>query len=98
MLIDKTNGKLEEIKLFAEQIGKAEKLQRELDYLSNYAGNAQCELYPDWAYMSLRFILCYTSQGSNKVLRMNGGLTYHGDPDQSLSVCLSSPDGWEIHT
>lgn len=48
----------------------------------------------DFAPYSFLFSQVY-SDGS---LRMNGGLIYHGVPDQSCSVLLNTHHGWSTHT
>ncbi len=106
MIVDKTNGYLDEVKEFSKKIKKEEQLQRELDYLDNYAEHSttRCQLHRDFAPYSLSFVMEILKDGEYKYW-FNGGLIFHGSHDNggdggfpTLSVCLSPCDGWSIHT
>ena len=49
----------------------------------------------DFAPHSLSFSLRY----ADGRIDINGGLLFHGDPDQSMAVCIDGPFvGWRTHT
>lgn len=105
MLEDKTDGKLESIKAFAARCGKLKQLQEQLDYLANYGQQeTRCNLMPDFAPQSLRFVMQMKVDGEWRYW-FNGGLIFHGSHDHygsgefpTLSVCVSPTDGWAVHT
>lgn len=106
MIIDKTNGKLDEAKAFADRTGQREKLDAELEYLGHYAERAgretRCTLYPDFVPYSFGFLL-EEKKGEEWVRIFNGGLIYHGPLEdgskpETFSVQLSPTDGWSVHT
>jgi hypothetical protein len=94
MIIDKTNGKLADVKAFAATVGKLENLEGKLKYLGNYACNSgrvtRCHLMNDYAPQSFYFELevkAESAPDSEYRLMMNGGLILH-----------SPQDGWGVHT
>lgn len=104
-IIDKSEGKLDEIKKFAENHPAKETLYRCLHSLNQkiinnpgYFGDV-VELYSDWAPYSLSFV--YRKEGESGA-RTVGGLIYHGKVNgqgvENLSVTLDPNDGWQIHT
>ena len=70
-------------------------LQYCLDCLNAKETNSNSEiiLYKDFAPYSFYF---EQMKDGNRI--MNGGLLYHGNPDQSFAVQLISSIGWSIHT
>ena len=70
-------------------------LQNCLDSLKRWEanGNSEIILYKDFAPYSFYF---EEMKDGNRI--MNGGLLYHGNPDQSYAVQLVSSIGWSIHT
>ena len=107
MIEDRTNGKLEHIKTFAEKVGQADDLQKNLDYLASYSDSeTRCVLYTDFAPNSLAFDMLRRKEADGPWEPwFNGGLIYHGTHDDfgsgkapTLSVCLSPTDGWSVHT
>ena len=66
-----------------------EKLKR---YETNM--NAEAHLMRDLSKLSLYFEL-YDKDGN---LVMNGGIVYHGDPDESYSYTMNPTKGWQMHT
>jgi len=112
MLVDMTDGYLETVKEFAAKVGKAEDLQKNLDYLDGYASGrrsegleTRCTLFKDWAPQSFAFLMEMRKDGGAWERWFNGGLIFHGPHDNggdggmpTLSVCLSPTDGWSIHT
>jgi hypothetical protein len=105
MLVDQTNGKLEEAKKFAEKVGLADQLEGRLKYLQEYGDNeVRCTLFPDFAPYSFAFLI--EREGPDGWSRwFNGGLIYHGAHDRggdgglpTLSVCLTPTTGWSVHT
>jgi len=105
MLEDATNGKLSEIRAFAEKVGKAAQLKEKLDYLGNYSDReTKCVLYRDFAPHSLSFTMEEKVEGDWRPW-FNGGLIFHGNHDgfgsgeaPTLSVCVNPTDGWSVHT
>jgi len=102
MLVDKTDGKLDEVKKFAKENGKLEQLESMLERLGNFRG--RCLLFTDFAPMSFAFTVQVEKNGEWEYL-FNGGLIYHGSHDgggsgaaPTYSVCVSPVDGWSIHT
>lgn len=71
-------------------------LQNCLERLKQWEVTRNCEifLYKDFAPLSFYFEM-YNEDG-NKV--MNGGVVYHGNPDQSFAFQIEPSTGWEIHT
>ncbi|MDH6309455.1 hypothetical protein M2451_004198 [Dysgonomonas sp. PFB1-18] len=71
-------------------------LQNCLDRLKQYEMNADCEvyLYKDFAPLSFYFEL---KDNAGKRI-MNGGLLFHGNPDESFAVQMIQEIGWQIHT
>lgn len=100
MLIDKTEGKLDEIKQFvAENPQHRESFNQCLETLERIMDNNagyDCVLYKDFAPYSLGFTFRYREDFSNILL--HGGLIFHGNPDESLSVQLIPKEGFAIHT
>ncbi len=98
---------LEEVKAFAERSGRSEQLQKELDYLDEYAGrdNTICQLFKDFAPQSFAFTMQRKNDEGKWVKWFIGGLIFHGAHDNggdglapTLSVNLTPQDGWAIHT
>ena len=79
---------------YAEKM-KDKSLQNCLDSLKRWEanGNSEIILYKDFAPYSFYF---EQMKGDQRI--MNGGLLYHGNPDQSYAVQLVSSIGWSIHT
>jgi hypothetical protein len=100
MLIDKTEGKLDEIKRFiAENPQYKESFNRclaTLERIMNNNPDYNCMLFKDWAKLSLEFIFQHKEKPADILLR--GGLIFHGNPDESLSVQLTPSEGFSIHT
>ena len=71
-------------------------LQECLDRLKRYETNmnAEAHLMRDLSKLSLYFELY--DKGGNLVL--NGGIVYHGVPDESYSITLDPTKGWQMHT
>jgi hypothetical protein len=51
------------------------------------------ELYKDKSPLS--FLFCRKINGEVEV---NGGLIYHGNPDESFSFQIEKSTGWQVHT
>lgn len=93
-LVDRTNGRLDEIKAFAAAEGISEAFQDRLDYLDNYASarrdegiETRCILGYDWAPNSLGFTLEMRRDGGDWKMWMVGGLIFH-----------ASDQTWGVHT
>jgi hypothetical protein len=89
----------EKVKAFAERVGLADQLQRQLDYLGANDGAREIKLGRDFAPHSFTFAM----YRDGKYL-FNGGLIYQG-PDcpadgsfPSLTVSLATGTGWFAHT
>ena len=107
MIEDRTNGKLDLVKVFAAKVGKTDDLQKQLDYLAGYSDNeTRCVLYTDFAPNSFAFDMLRRKKDDGSWEHwFNGGLLWHGTHDDfgsgaapTLSVCLSPTDGWSVHT
>jgi hypothetical protein len=93
MLIDKTEGHLDEVLAFAREIGMEDNLmQRGITYLHSYANHdgekilpldqhkTRCLLFKDFAPHSFYFVI---ESNDNEHRRwMNGGLIFHGPHDR----------------
>ena len=71
-------------------------LQDCIERLKQWETNQSCEifLFKDFAPLSFYFEM-YNNNG-NRI--MNGGVLYHGNPDESRAVTLDLTRGWQIHT
>jgi hypothetical protein len=113
MLVDNTNGKLDEIKEThqAKMIRGQNSLEENLTYLATYAdhdnnGRTRCLLYPDFAPLSLAFVMEVRDKETGEYKRwFNGGLIYHGPVDgygsgsgPTFSCTVNPTHGWSVHT
>ncbi|MDR1501205.1 MAG: DUF4120 domain-containing protein [Prevotella sp.] len=71
-------------------------LQDCLDRLRQWEINRQCEIILYYDHAPLSFYFEMNDQSGKRV--MNGGLLYHGNPDESMAVQLIPAKGWQIHT
>lgn len=82
---------------YAESIGDTT-LQKCLERLKSWEKNpnrpCEIELYYDFAPYSFGFRERYPDGR----IGIEGGLLYHGRPDESLAVLLEPFHGWSIHT
>ena len=80
---------------YAEKTGD-KTLQDCLERLERWEANGKgiIHLRKDFAPLSFYFEMLDSS--GNRI--MNGGLLYHGNPDQSFAVQLVPSKGWDIHT
>ena len=103
MINDKTNGKLAEIKAFANEHGLIESFNDTFSRLENYSIKGyDVNLYTDFAPLSLEFSI--TDHGK---FVSNGGFIFHGKhdgfgnggaPTFSVSIGNDRVTGWSIHT
>jgi len=103
MIIDKTNGRLDEIKAYAKEHDLMESFNKTFARLENYSvKGCDVSLYSDFAPLSLEFSI--NDQGQ---FVLNGGFIFHGKHDgfgnggaPTFSVSLSTDEktGWSIHT
>lgn len=103
MIIDNTNGRLDEIKAFAKEHELMESFTQTFARLENYSAKGyEVFLYRDFAPLSLEFVI---KQEGRFVL--NGGFIFHGKHDgfgnggaPTFSVLLTDEKktGWSIHT
>lgn len=106
MLIDKTNGKLDQVKEFAAKIDMSTQLQEQLDYLANYsARETRCLLFTDFAPHSFQFTMEVKNGEGEWEHWFFGGLIFHGPHDghgsgsaPTYSVTLTPTTGWSVHT
>ena len=103
MIIDNTNGRLDEIKTFAKENNLLESFDETFSRLESYSDKGYTvTLYNDFAPDSLYFEITM-----NERFILNGGFIFHGQDDgfgnggaPTFSVCID-PDnkpGWSIHT
>lgn len=109
MLEIKNQEHLDEVKVFAEKIGKLEQLQSKLDWLDNFGDreSTRVELRSDIGG-GLSFVFDVYGRdprtGFIDKFRFNGGLIFYDKGDSGVgapqfSVRLDSSEcGWEIHT
>lgn len=103
MIIDNTNGRLAEIKAFANEHHLMQSFNETFSRLQNYSvKGCDVNLYSDFAPLSLEFSI--TNHGQFVI---NGGFIFHGKHDgygnggaPTFSVLLSTENktGWSIHT
>ena len=103
MIIDKSNGRLDEIKTFAKDNNMLESFNETFPRFENYSDKGYIvTLYSDFAPMSMEFSI---TDNGRQILY--GGLIFHGSHygygsggAPTFSVCID-PDnkpGWSIHT
>ena len=103
MIIDKSNGRLAEIKAFAKEKNLLENFKETFSRLKTHSDKGYTvNLYSDFAPLSLYFEITM-----NEKFILNGGFIFHGPHDgfgsgiaPTFSVCID-PDnkpGWSIHT
>lgn len=86
--------RLREAKKYADKLGD-NSLQRCLDKLKSWEHDGRTvHLYRDYAPYSFSFKLV----APDELLIMNGGLLYHGSPDQSGAVTFDHENLWQTHT
>ena len=71
-------------------------LQQCLDKLWQWEKNMNAEITLYYDHSPLSFYFEMSDKEGNRV--MNGGLLYHGNPDQSGAIQLIRQQGWQIHT
>jgi hypothetical protein len=101
MILDKSTGRLDEIKTFAKENNMLESFAETFSRLENYYGKGySVTLYSDFAPLSMEFSIT-----ENDKLILYGGFIFHGPHDgygsgsyPTFSVSLSKEVGWSIHT
>ena len=103
MIIDNSNGRLDEIKAYAKEHDLMESFNETFSRLENYSGKGyKVSLYSDFAPLSLEFVV---KEEERSVL--NGGFIFHGKhdgfgnggaPTFSVSLSQDKVTGWSIHT
>lgn len=93
-MVIKCEERYNEAMEFAEKIGD-KSLQDCLNRLKSWERDGlTIYLYKDFAPYSFYF----EEMREDGTRSMNGGLIYHGNPDQSRSFQIEPSTGWEIHT
>ncbi|MDR0430351.1 MAG: DUF4120 domain-containing protein [Tannerellaceae bacterium] len=94
-MVIKCEERYREAMEYAEKTGD-KSLQDCLERLKRWEINMNgvMHLRKDFAPLSFYFEMLDSS--GNRI--MNGGLLYHGNPDQSYAVQLTQSIGWQIHT
>lgn len=103
MIIDKSNGRLEEIKTYADKHGLTDNFQHTFKSFENYSAKGfDVTLAADFAPLSLIFAVTKDAK-----LIINGGFIFHGKhdgygngsaPTFSVSLSMEKEVGWSIHT
>ena len=103
MIIDKTNGRLAEIKAFAKEKNLMENFKETFSRFETYTDKGcTVNLYSDFAPYSLYFEITM-----NEKFILNGGFIFHGPhdgygsgiaPTFSVSIDPDNKPGWSIHT
>jgi hypothetical protein len=100
MLVDDTQGRLKEIKRFIlDNPQYRDSFQTCMDTLKRINKNYpeyDCLLIRDFAPYSMEFV--FRSKATPSDLLLRGGVIFHGNPDESLSVQLVPFEGFSIHT
>jgi hypothetical protein len=91
----KCEERYKEAMAYAEKTGN-NTLQDCLERLEQWEINRKYEvtLYHDFSPLSFYFEM--NDKTGRRV--MNGGVLYHGTPDESYAVTLDPTKGWQIHT
>jgi len=94
-MIIKCEERYQEAMDHAAKIGD-KTLQDCLERLKQWEANQNCEIFlcKDFAPLSFYFVM--NDKNGNRV--MNGGVLYHGNPDESYAVTFDPTKGWQIHT
>ena len=94
MIIDLTNGALDELRQWSQDNGLVSQLSETLEYLGTYAcledkRKTMCNLYRDFADHSLAFDMLRVANGMEKTYKFwfNGGMIYND--------CTKT---WSVHT
>lgn len=103
MILDKTNGRLAEIKAFATEHDLLENFNNTFSRLESYSAKGYIvTLFSDFAPLSMEFSI---TDNGRQILY--GGFIYHSQDDHfgnggapTFSVCIDPDDktGWRIHT
>jgi hypothetical protein len=86
---------------YKEAMAYAEKtnnntLQNCLGRLEQWEKNRDCEIILYYDHSPLSFYFEMNDKTGKRL--MNGGLLYHGTPDESYAVTFDPTKGWQIHT
>lgn len=71
-------------------------LQDCIERLKQWETNQNCEILLCEDFAPLSFYFEMYDRNGNRI--MNGGVLYHGNPDESYAVTLDPAKGWQIHT
>ncbi len=103
MITDKSNGRLDKIKAFANDNGLIDSFNNTFKSLENYSQKGyDVTLVSDFAPLSLQFGVT-----DNGKFIINGGFIFHGKhdgfgsgsfPTFSVSLSTDKKAGWSIHT
>ena len=103
MMIDKSIGRLDQIRSFAKEHNLLENFNQAFSRLEFYANkDYEVTLYSDFAPLSMEFSITHEDK-----LILYGGFIFHGQHDgfgnggaPTFSVCIDPDDkpGWRIHT
>jgi len=100
VIIDSTNGKLDEARQFADNIGLRDNLEQCISNLDYGREDMTVKIFNDFAPKSFYFV-----RFNGERFAGNGGIIFHGKHDNggdsgspTYSVCLNPTNGWSIHT
>ena len=102
MIIDKTQGGLDNVRRFADSIGKRDNLESCISRLDYGNDDYTVEIFNDFAPKSFYFIRKRKEQFAG-----NGGVIFHGPHDNggdgsaptfSVSFNPDNEPGWSVHT
>ncbi len=103
MIIDNSNGRLDEIRTYAKEHDLMESFNETYSRLENYSAKGyQVTLYSDFAPLSMEFSITNEDK-----LVLYGGFIFHGPhdgygsgaaPTFSVSLSTDKKAGWSIHT
>ena len=95
MILDKTNGRLDEIKAFATEHDLMESFIDTFQRLENYSNKGyEVSLYSDFAPLSLGFSIANQGRFDGK----HDGFGNGGAPTFSVLISTEKKTGWSIHT
>lgn len=99
VFIDETNGKLDELLLFAKNHPAKDSLKKCFTNLEKHYNSSEIfdkmYLFNDWSEHSLEFVINYKDKARTPYC---GGIIYHDIGSNNFSVTLEPTYGWRIHT
>ena len=80
---------------YAEKTGDTT-LNECLEQLKRWEAGMEGEVHLLWDFAPLSFYFEIRAKDGSRL--MNGGVLYHGSPDESFALQLVPAKGWQVHT